>query len=120
MIRVQIDIAAERVSDPPNWARFATVALNGDARWDARKNIIAGCETDPKQARKIGEFYADIPSGKHLFSLSVSGSPHTLEDQSYTGIWKASVTFLVNSKEIGKIDFEGTRADQASLELIIP
>jgi hypothetical protein len=121
MARVQIDIAAERLSDPSNWARVITVALNGDARWDTKKNLIAVCETGwLKQARKVGEFYVDIPLGRHTFGVSISGSPHTLEGQTYTGIWKATVTLLVNSKEIGKIDFEGTRVDQAQVELTIP
>jgi hypothetical protein len=118
-MRVQIDIAVERISDPPRWARFATVSLNGDARWDTKKNLIATCETDPKQARKVGEFYAEVPEGKHKFSVSVSGSPHTTEGQAYTGVWKATVTLLINSKEIGRIDFEGTRKDQATLEVAV-
>ena len=119
MVRVQIDIAAERLSDPPDWARFATVALNGDARWDTKKNLIAACETDPKQARKVGEFYMEIPPGKHTFAVSVSGFPHTLQGIAYTGVWKAKVTLLVNGKEIGRIGFEGTRVDQAQVELTI-
>ena len=120
MVRVQIDIAAERLSDPPDWARFATVALNGDARWDAKKNIIAACETNPKQVRKVGEFYVNIPPGKHTFAVSVSGSPHTLQGIAYTGVWKAKVTLLVSGQPIGGIDFEGTRVDQTQVELTIP
>jgi len=118
-MRVQIDIAVERISDPPRWARFATVSLNGDARWDTKKNLIATCETDPKQARKVGEFYAEVPPGRHTFGVSVSGFPHQLEGQTYTGIWKATVTLLINSKQIGRIDFEGTRKDQAALEVTL-
>jgi hypothetical protein len=119
MVRVQINIAAERLSDPLNWGRFVTVALDGDARYDMKQNIIVACETGWKGG-KVGEFYVNIPSGKHTFAVSISGSPHTLEGIAYTGIWKANVTLLVNSKEIGRIDFEGTRVDQAQVELTIP
>lgn len=117
MVRVQFNVTAKLISD--SYPRYVTIALDGDARYDTRRNILVACVAGSSESKKIGEYYIDVPPGKHKFSVSVSGSPHSGKTGSYAGIWRTKVTLLVDKKPIGEINFQGTRSDQETIELEI-
>ena len=117
MVRVQFDITAKLISD--SYPRYVTIALDGDARYNTRRNILVACVAGGFESKRIGEYHIDIPPGKHKFSVSVSGSPHSGKMGNYAGIWRAKVTLLINKKPIEEINFQGTRSDQETIELEI-